>query len=111
MLFNPSLSKWVNTPAGNVIAMYGADPKSYAFNLQSLIMATMSKQRQNLSSSDVRIFERSIDTARYIFQKLLGQANCTPLKMYVLPSRLSYNVVIMPMTFYQKTQQKKQFKF
>ena len=83
--FTEPTDLWEKTPEGNLLAMYGADPKTYAFPLQSLIMATMSKQRQNLSSADVRLFERSLDSARFIFQQLLEKDGLiTSLESYIL---------------------------
>lgn len=80
--------RWENTPQGNILALYGADQKTYAFITQTLIMATFAEQRQNMEyESGVRIFERGLDSARFIFQNLMEeQGLLTPLESYTLNS-------------------------
>ena len=39
--FTEPVELWANTPQGNLLAMFGRDPKSYAFSLQTLVMATL----------------------------------------------------------------------
>ena len=79
------IKEWVETPSGNLLALFGSEPQKYAFLTQVLIMATMNYQRQIPPDSKVRIFERSIDSAKNIFQKTLEEKqHLNGLEVYTL---------------------------
>ena len=65
------ISFWEKTPDGNLLDLFGSNPSKYSFVLQTLIMSTMLKVRQSANARKVNLFERSLDSAKFIFQKLL----------------------------------------
>ena len=67
------IKKWTETPVGDILRLFASEPKRYAFLTQVLIMTTLNEQRKHLPKATVTIFERSIDSAKDIFQKTLEQ--------------------------------------
>lgn len=79
------VNEWVSTPAGNILSLFGSDKHAYAFPAQVLIMSTMSSQRTSSFGSEVTLFERSLDSAKHIFQKtLVEEGAISPLQNHIL---------------------------
>ena len=68
-IYPEPISFWEQTPSGNLLNFFGSNPSQYTFLLQTLIMSTMVKVRQSASDNKVNPFERSLDSARFMFQK------------------------------------------
>ena len=79
------VNEWVSTPAGNILSLFGADKPLYSFPTQVLIMSTMSAQRTNSDKSEVTLFERSLDSAKLVFQRTLAEeGSISPLQNHIL---------------------------
>ena len=79
------VNEWVSTPAGNILSLFGADQHGYSFPTQVLIMSTMSSQRANPTMSEVTLYERSLESAKLIFQKTLADDGfLPPLQNHIL---------------------------
>lgn len=53
--------------------------------LEPVIMSTMSAQRTNSDESEVTLFERSLDSAKLVFQRTLAEeGSISPLQNHIL---------------------------
>ena len=79
------IADWEQTPEGNLLDLFRLNPSKYGFVLQTLIMTTLLKHRQFVSVDTVNLFERSLDSAKLVFQKILeSERALSPIHTYVL---------------------------
>ena len=79
------IADWEQTPDGNLLDLLRLNSSKYGFVLQTLIMTTLLKHRQFVSVDTLNLFERSLDSAKLVFQKILeSERALSPIHTYVL---------------------------
>ena len=79
------IADWEQTPDGNLLDLFRLNPSKYGFVLQTLIMTCLLKDRHFVSAETVNLFERTLDSAKLVFQKILeSELSLSPIHTYVL---------------------------
>ena len=69
--FPEPVDLWCNTKNGNLLKMFSMDQSKYAFPTQTHIMTTLFQQRSCVPNTEIRIYERSLQSAKNVFQEIL----------------------------------------
>lgn len=72
-IFNEPLEQWINLNGENLFALYGQRPDLWSFAFESFIQMTLLKRDRQIQASTkpIRVFERSMLSARYVFTQAL----------------------------------------
>ena len=66
------VKEWRDVAGQDLLKLFAANPKEFAFQTQVHILSTMSRQREIQSTTNsIRIFERSLDASEFIFKPVL----------------------------------------
>ena len=71
--FPEPVEHWEQTEEGNLLLLFSQDQSKYALATQTHIMTTLHQQRINPPDTDIRIYERSLDSAKHVFQSGLAE--------------------------------------
>lgn len=80
------VSKWRNVRGHNPLALMYSDACRWALTLQTYVQLTMLEQHTRPQTSPVRLMERSIHSARYVFVENLYRSGKMPEVDYVILS-------------------------
>ena len=69
------VKEWRDVAGQDLLKLFAANPKEFAFQTQVHILSTMSRQREIQSTTNsIRIFERSLDASEFIFKPVIYEA-------------------------------------
>ena len=72
-VFPEPTDSWEKTEKGNLLLMFSKNQGKYAMATQTHIMTTLNQQRANPPDTQLRIYERSLQSAKYVFQSGLAE--------------------------------------
>ncbi|XP_032816201.2 thymidine kinase 2, mitochondrial [Petromyzon marinus] len=78
------VTKWRNIWGHNLLALLYSDPKRWSLTLQTYVQLTMIMNHTSPSTTPVRMMERSIFSARYIFVENLFRSGLMPEVEYAV---------------------------
>ena len=72
-VFPEPTDSWEKTEKGNLLLLFSNNQAKYAMATQTHIMTTLNQQRSNPPDTQIRIYERSLQSAKYVFQSGLAE--------------------------------------
>ena len=72
-IFPEPTERWEKNEEGNLLLLFSKNKGRYALATQTHIMTTLHQQRINPPNTDIRIYERSLLSAKYVFQAGLAE--------------------------------------
>ncbi|XP_029030917.1 thymidine kinase 2, mitochondrial isoform X2 [Betta splendens] len=85
-VFTEPVSKWRNVCGHNPLALMYQDPERWGITLQTYVQLTMLDRHLSSTSASVRMMERSIFSAKYIFVENLFRSGKMPAVDYAVLS-------------------------
>ncbi|XP_029030918.1 thymidine kinase 2, mitochondrial isoform X3 [Betta splendens] len=86
VVFTEPVSKWRNVCGHNPLALMYQDPERWGITLQTYVQLTMLDRHLSSTSASVRMMERSIFSAKYIFVENLFRSGKMPAVDYAVLS-------------------------
>ena len=72
-IFPEPTERWENNEEGNLLLLFSKNKSRYALATQTHIMTTLHQQRINPPNTDINIYERSLLSAKCVFQAGLSE--------------------------------------